>query len=102
LNKSRYIVYRNKLNSLLFKAEKEYYRSKFRSFEGNSRKTWQLLREVGLMHNCKNVNVVNKFTADDGSIITNPQEIVDHFNDYFGEDGEVWDMGSNGTVAITG
>jgi len=80
LNKSRYIVYRNKLKSLLFKAENEYYRSKFRSIEGNSRKTWQLLREV--MHISKNVNVVNKFTADDESIITNRQEIVDHFNDY--------------------
>ena len=74
-------MYRNKLKSLLFKAEKDYYCCKFKSFQGNLRKTWQLLREV--MHNSRNINVVNNFIADDGSIITNPQEVVDNFNDYF-------------------
>jgi len=36
-----------------------------------------------VMHNSKNVYVINQFTADDESIFTNPQEIIDHFNDYF-------------------
>ena len=67
-------MYRNKLKSLLLKAEKEYYRSKFKSFEGNSRKIWQLLRVV--MHNSKNVNVINKFIADDGSIVDNHKKLL--------------------------
>jgi len=74
-------VYRNKLKSLLLKTEKDYYCCKFKYFQGNLRKTWQLLREV--MHNGKNMNIVNNFIADDGSTISNPQEVVDHFNDYF-------------------
>jgi len=35
------------------------------------------------MHDDKNIKIVNSFIADDGSTISNPQEVVDHFNDYF-------------------
>jgi len=60
MSKSMYIVYRNKLKSLLLKAEKDYYCCKFKCFQGNLRETWQLLHEV--MHDVKNINIVKTGT----------------------------------------
>ena len=81
LNKTKYVIFRNKLKSLLVKAEKFYYREKFNSIQGDLCKTWKLLRTV--MNRNNTYNVVNDFVAEDGSIITNTKEVVEHFNNYF-------------------
>ena len=46
LNKNMYTDYRNKLKSLLRKAEVSYYRNKLNSFAGDLRQTWKLLNNL--------------------------------------------------------
>ena len=58
--KDRYLIYRNKLNSLLRKAERDYYNQKLISFNGNLSKTWKTIRQI-----------INKTKADNflGSLL---------------------------------
>ena len=76
-----YTNYRNKLKTLLRKAEVSYYRNQLNSFAGDLRQTWKLL------NNLLNKNGINYFTdtitSEDGSIITDHCKIVEQFNDFF-------------------
>ena len=80
-SESKYIAYRNKLNTLLRMAERNYYRNKLNSFAGDLCQTWKLLNEI--LNKNKTTFVSNKFIKDDGSIVTNPDDIVECFNDFF-------------------
>ena len=42
----RYTVYRNKLKTLLRKAEVTYYREKFQSVVGETKETWKVIEQV--------------------------------------------------------
>ncbi|HMK58436.1 MAG TPA: reverse transcriptase family protein [Nitrososphaeraceae archaeon] len=79
-NKNKYIRYRNKLKSLLQKAEKDYYKHKFKSVSGCLRKTWQLLGTV--LNKNNQITATNNFLIN-GQTITDPKCIVEHFNDFF-------------------
>ena len=46
VNKDRFTTYRNKLKSLIHKAEVDYYRDRFKQISGNVRETWKLLGSV--------------------------------------------------------
>jgi hypothetical protein len=46
VNKDRFTTFRNKLKSLIHKAEVDYYRAKFKRISGNVRETWKLLGRV--------------------------------------------------------
>ena len=54
-NKSIYTRYRNKLKSILGKAERDYYRTRFKLFQGNLMQTWKL---IGSVLNKNNLKVV--------------------------------------------
>jgi Notch-like protein len=84
-NKNKYICYRNKLKSTLHKAEKDFYRAKFKQFQGNLTQTWKVLGS--LLNKNKQTDTVKEFLKD-GVKITDPQEIVEHFNDFFVNIGE--------------
>jgi hypothetical protein len=79
--KKKYISYRNKLKTVLKKAEKEYYKNKFSQLKGNLTQTWKLIGTI-INKNKRNSTIVKEFIKD-GSKITDPQEIVDHFNNLF-------------------
>jgi hypothetical protein len=81
LNKKIYTDYRNKLKSLLRKAETSYYKNQLDFFAGDLRQTWKLLNKV-LNKNGNNC-FTDTFMKEDGSIITDHREIVEHFNDFF-------------------
>lgn len=84
-NKTKYIRYRNKLKSILHKAEKDFYRAKFKQFQGNLTQTWKLLGTI--LNKNKQSNIVTEFVKN-GCTITDPQEIVEYFNDFFVNIGE--------------
>ena len=79
-NKDKYITYRNKLNCLLHKAEKSYYKDKFKLVSGNIRETWKLLDSI---FNKNSGNVSMQTFKVDGVDLVNKQETVNRFNDYF-------------------
>ena len=79
-NKKKYTVYRNKLKSLLRKAEKKYYINKFNVCARDIRKTWDLIGAA--LNQKKPENTINCFTVD-GVQIDNKVEIVEKFNNYF-------------------
>ena len=45
-NKTKYITYRNKLKTLLYKAERQFYSNKFNLMAGDMRKTWRLINVI--------------------------------------------------------
>ena len=81
INENRYVIYRNKLNALLKKVEKDYYKNKLNSLTGNLRDTWKLLNEI--LNKNKTSHLIEKFSSNDGLIVSDPKAIVEHFNDFF-------------------
>jgi len=79
-NKAKFTKYRNKLKTLLIKAEWDYYKKKLDLYAGNLQQTWKLLGLV--LNQSKKSSSCDSFTKD-GMVIDNPTEIVEHFNDYF-------------------
>ena len=80
-SRDKYLRYRKKLRSILVKAKKEYYITKFELYAGNLRETWKLFCTV-LNKNtfvCKNCT----FIKSDGSLTNSPQEVVEVFNNFF-------------------
>ena len=63
-NEMKYIIYRNKLNTLLRRTERDYYRQKLNSFAGNMRQTWKLLNEIINLKNA--IFFSEKFIKGDG------------------------------------
>ena len=84
-NRLKYISYRNKLKSILQKAEKSYYRNKLKQFEGNLTQTWKLLGKV--TNKSKQIDVVDNFAVN-GCHVVNKQDVVEHFNKFFVEIGD--------------
>ena len=80
VNHDRFTTYRNKLKSLIHKAEVDYYRDKFKQISGNVRETWKLLGSV-INRDLRNDGA--GFFRENGVDITDKQEIVKKFNDYF-------------------
>ena len=78
--KQKYIVYRNKLKTILKKAEKDYYHNKFTTLQGNIRSTWKLINSMICDKNKS--SIVENFIKDDKQI-SDSVEIANYFNDYF-------------------
>ena len=78
--KQRYITYRNKLKTLLNKAERLFYHNKFTLLQGNIRNTWKLLNRI--INKNKNGDVLDNFVKD-GMNVTNSVDIVNNFNEFF-------------------
>ena len=79
-NKEKYIKYRNKLKTVLKKAQKEFYSKKLKSLSGNLHQTWKLLGTI--IKNQSHKDSMDTFTVN-GRKIDDKNEIVNHLNEYF-------------------
>jgi len=80
VNKNRYKSYRNKLNTLLQKAEKAYYREKFDTFKTNIKHTWKLIRNI--LNRNRNEVLSDSFKINNSDVY-DKSIIVEKFNEYF-------------------
>ena len=83
-NEMKYKLYRNKLKSCLIKAEKKYYSDKLLSYEGNSKRIWNIISEIIALN--KDKTLLFDF-EENGAALTDPQTIVDKFNTFFSNIG---------------
>ena len=73
--------YRNKLTSILRKGEKQYYNQLLIEQKGNVKNIWKILNTI--IRKPKNsYNYLDAF-VDKGNFITNKNEMVNKFNEYF-------------------
>ena len=78
-------VYRNKLNSIIRHEKRKYYKEKFLEYKSDMRKTWQLINEKIRPHSRKNTSV--NCLVLNGENVTEPNEILNAFGDYFSNIG---------------
>ena len=77
---------KNRLNSQINKAKREYYKNAFHRFKGNTRKSWNLLSE--LMGKNKLKTTTDLKLLNDGTELSETQDVVDSFADYFSTIGQ--------------
>jgi Reverse transcriptase (RNA-dependent DNA polymerase) len=75
-----FVRYRNKLKTILRKAEKSYYNNQFELAANDQKKTWLLIRNLTKSRN--DDPPTGQFLKN-GVVITSPSEIAKHFNDFF-------------------
>ena len=75
-----YRKYRNRLNGLMFKAEKDYYDRLITENKNNMKKSWQTLKEI---INKKQASGASSRFMVNNKIITDKKEICDGFNSFF-------------------
>ena len=85
VNKSKYTLYRNLYSTIVRTSKKLYYESSFQKCRKNSKKTWDLIREVTFGHEVKKSSI-EKITVNNTEI-NDPQQIADEFNNFFTEIG---------------
>ncbi len=79
-NKYIFTVYRNKLKSLLRRAEKDYYTNKIVSCQYNLSSTWKIIRS--LLNKSKAEPIPNTFISN-GSTVVGNENVANAFNNYF-------------------
>lgn len=81
---AKYKLYRNKLTSILRKAEKIYYLQKLDNVRGNLAKTWKILNSI--ISRTKRKETVDEIIHNN-KIIQDPKSIADKFNEFFANVG---------------
>ena len=76
----QYKQYRNKLNKLLFEAEKEHYVTLLNENKSNLKKSWRILKDA--INKRKGSSSCSRFMIN-GETITDKMKIVTGFNKYF-------------------
>ena len=84
-DRDKYIKYRNKLKSILSKAQKDYYHDRLKSIHGNMRETWNLLNSV-IKYSPKNDDIA--YLTVDGIQIENNTQMANKLNEYFTNIGD--------------
>jgi hypothetical protein len=79
-NKTKYTVYKNKLQNLLRKAQRLYYEEKFKKAAGDMKETWKIIRNI-LNTKTNQINCQEFLEADKS--ISDPAEIANAFNKFF-------------------
>ena len=80
LSKRKYTRYRNKLNTVLHKAEQNYYAIKFDTYKSDIKQTWSVIRQA---LNKNSMEIVTDAFKINNCTITDKTIIVNKFNDYF-------------------
>jgi len=80
-NFNAYKLYRNKLHSLIRKAKRQYYEIKFNQSKNDIKRTWRTINDVLKRKNKKHTQT--QFKIESGEIVTDPQLISNHFNNFF-------------------
>ena len=83
--KLKFVKYRNKLKSILVKAERDFYSTKLQACTSDPRKTWNVLNQI--LHRSKRSAlpeefVINDVKVNDGNIV------AEKFNEYFSNIGK--------------
>jgi exonuclease III len=84
-SKNKYLNYKNKLKSVLKRAEKEYYSEKFKSFHGCQKQTWKLINEL-INKNKGDCKAAIELTVN-GLTVSEPKDVADKFNIFFSSIG---------------
>ena len=77
----KYRSYRNKLTSILRKIEKQYYNQLLIEQKGNVKNIWKILNTI--IRKPKNSHNYPDAFVDKGNFITDKNEMVNKFNEYF-------------------
>ena len=77
----KYKSYRNKLTSILRKSEKQYYNQLLIEQKGNVKNIWKILNTI--IRKPKNSHNYPDAFVDKGNFITDKNEMVNKFNEYF-------------------
>ena len=86
-----YKRYKNKLNSLLKRAERDHFNNVLKACHGNMRKMWKTINEV--INGGKKSNDVSAFKIGNETV-SDKEAIVNHFNNYFSNIGKELDRKS--------
>ena len=80
-NESVYKSYRNKLNTILKKSQKQHYSDLLAANKSNIKKTWQIMKNIVNKNKMKKIH--SKFKLPHGSVTENKLLISNKFNDFF-------------------
>lgn len=78
-----YKHYRNYLNNIIKQKKSEYYLQKFASFRLNTKKIWELIKEIKSTKN--NQNTASHTLNYNDTVLNTPHEISNAFNTYFSQ-----------------
>ena len=81
---NNYKKMRNQVNNAIKNAKRSYYYNTFKTYDCNSRKTWQVINEITSRKSGK--SVINELECN-GKKTNNPTEIAETFNTFFSEIG---------------
>ena len=81
----QYRELRNRVNTMLINAKKQYYKTKFKETTGNSKKTWELINEV--INKSKEKPKIEYINVNNIKV-TDPQILCNNFNTYFANIGK--------------
>jgi hypothetical protein len=79
--KQLFTAYRNKLKSLLVKAERDFYSSKIINCQNDCKKSWQIINR--LLNKRVQMSVPSTEFYLNKRLLTDKQLVVENFNDYF-------------------
>jgi len=79
--KNKYVIYRNRLQKLLNKAEKDFYRKRLAECHGDQKGSWKVINAI-LNKGNRITNACNEFKSGD-EVITDGKAISNKFNNYF-------------------
>ena len=80
-SEQRYKTYRNKLTSILRKAERAYYKSKLDQYKGDVKRTWIVINDV--IRRGKRSKKLADFMLKDNQKVYNKQVIANMFNEFY-------------------
>ena len=80
-NLQKFKTYKNKLNMLIRKSKRKYFFMKFEKSKNNMKDTWREINTI--IGKGKRNSPQSKFRGDNGNVITDSQDISNHFNDFF-------------------
>jgi len=72
---------KNKLVHVIRVAEKQYYASRFKNVEGDTKQTWKLIKSV--INNNSKSDDIREIRLNSNSTVTDPVHIANKFNEYF-------------------
>ena len=87
-NETSYKKYRNKLNHILQKAEKQYYHDLLNKHKDNLRKSWGIVKNI--IHKNKKSSCQSKFELPDGNLTSDKKIISEKFNDFLSMLVQLW------------
>ena len=82
----KFTIYRNKLKSILLKAEKEYYAKNICAGKGDIKQTWKVLNH--LLNKSGKPSVPTMEFKHNNDTISNGEEIAGNFNTFFSNIGK--------------